>query len=241
MLDLNDARPQLPPPGDLIPDGTFAKLKLTIRPGGADGAVPLDKGLLKASQSSDARMLDCEFTVLEGPFARRKLWQNFTVAGGKRDETGQSIGWNIAKSSFRAMIDSALGLDPKDESQAAREKRMIQGLRQLDSITFIARIMVEPATNEQHKDANRIANIVLPGEPAYGPVMKGETVPPEPVNAKPRKAATPAAATPAWGGQPTPAAQTSMPWSTTAPAPTPPAAPPVAPPPTTTGPAWLNG
>jgi hypothetical protein len=240
MLDLNDARPQLPPPGDLIPDGTYAKLKLTIRPGGADGAVPLDKGLLKASQSSDAKMLDCEFTVLEGPFARRKLWQNFTVMGGKLDEKGQSIGWSIAKSSFRAMIDSALGLDPKDESQAAREKRMLQGLKHLDGITFIARIMVEPSTSDQHKDANRIANIVLPGEPAYAPVMRGETVPAEPVNAKPRKAAAaPTAATPAWGGQPAPAAQTQMPWS--AGAATPAAAQPAAPPPTTTSPAWLNG
>jgi len=239
MLDLNDARPQLPPPGDLIPDGTFAKLKLTIRPGGADGTVPLDKGLLKASANSDAKMLDCEFTIMEGPFARRKLWQNFTVMGGKLDEKGQSIGWNISKSSFRAMIDSALGLDPKDESQAAREKRMLQGLKHLDGITFIARIMVEPTSSPQHNDSNRIANIVLPGEPAYAPVMQGETVAPEPVNAKPRKAATQAATVPAWGGQPA-AAQTQMPWST--PAPTPAAVPPVAPPPAAAaGPAWLNG
>jgi hypothetical protein len=85
---------------------------MTIRPGGVDGATPMDGGLLKASQSSDARMLDCEFTVVEGPYARRKFWQNFTVAGGKLDEKGQSKGWNISKSAFRAMIDSALGLDP---------------------------------------------------------------------------------------------------------------------------------
>lgn len=236
MFDLNDARPQLPPAGELIPDGTFAKLKMTIRPGGADGTAPLDKGLLKASQSSDARMLDCEFTVMEGPFVRRKLWQNFTVIGGKRDENGQSIGWSIAKSSFRAMIDSALSLDPKDESQAAREKRMLQGLKQLDGISFIARIMIEPATTDQHKDANRIANIVVPGEPAYAPVMRGETVPAEPVNARPRKIATPTAATPAWGGQPAAVAQSQMPWSA-APA----ATQPVAPPPAAAGPAWLNG
>lgn len=241
MLDLNDARPQLPPPGDLIPDGTYAKLKLSIRPGGVDGAVALDAGLLKASHSSDARMLDCEFTVLEGPFARRKLWQNYTVMGGKLDEKGQSIGWSISKSSFRAMIDSALGLDPKDESQAAREKRMLQGLKHLDGITFIARIMVESSTSDQHKDANRIANIVLPGEPAYAPVMRGETVPAEPVNAKPRKAAaTPAVATPAWGGQPAPAAQTQTPWPAQTPSPTPAVAT-TPPPAASAGPAWLNG
>jgi hypothetical protein len=36
MYDLNDAQPQMPPIGDLIPDGTFAKVRLTIRPGGVE-------------------------------------------------------------------------------------------------------------------------------------------------------------------------------------------------------------
>ena len=63
-------------------------------------------------------MLDCEFTVIEGPYARRKFWQNFTVAGGKLDEKGQSKGWNIAKSTFRAMIDSASRAEPE-----GRERR----------------------------------------------------------------------------------------------------------------------
>ena len=116
MYDLNDAQPQMAPIGELIPDGTFAKVKLTIRPGGLNGSTAMDAGLLKASQSSDAKMLDCEFTVIEGQYARRKFWQNFTVAGGKLDEKGQSKGWNISKSTFRAMVDSALGLDPKDEA-----------------------------------------------------------------------------------------------------------------------------
>ena len=118
MYDLNDAQPQMPPVGELIPDGTFARVAMTIRPGGLNGATPADAGLLKASNSSDAKLLDCEFTVVEGPYARRKFWQNFTVAGGKVDEKGQSKGWNIAKSAFRAMIDSALGLEPQ-----GRERR----------------------------------------------------------------------------------------------------------------------
>ena len=118
MYDLNDAQPQMPPVGELIPDGTFARVAMTIRPGGLNGATPADAGVLKASNSSDAKLLDCEFTVVEGPYARRKFWQNFTVAGGKVDEKGQSKGWNIAKSAFRAMIDSALGLEPQ-----GRERR----------------------------------------------------------------------------------------------------------------------
>lgn len=194
MFDFNDAAPQMAPSGDLIPDGTYAKVKLTIRPGGVNGAGPMDAGLLKQSQSSDAKMLDCELTVMVGPFARRKFWQNFTVAGGKLDEKGQSKGWNISKSAFRAMIDSALGLDPKDMTDGAKAKRTIQGLKQLDGIEFACRIMIEPATDARYKDQNKIANIVLPGDVHYGAIMGGQVVEAEPVNAKPRAAAKPDAA-----------------------------------------------
>jgi hypothetical protein len=229
MYDLNDAQPQMPPMGEPIPDGTFAKIRMTIRPGGVDGAGPMDKGLLKASASSDARMLDCEFTVLEGPYARRKFWQNFTVAGGKVDENGVSKGWTIAKSAFRAMIDSALGLSPRDVSETARQKRLIQGLKQLDGIVFVGRIMIEPASSAQYKDANKLAAVVLPGDPQYAPVMRGETVAPEPINAKPRKpAATAAPLTPAWDAPTAPTAG-DVPWAES-PAPAKPAA----------GPDWLN-
>ena len=55
MYDMNDAGPQMTPTSDLIPDGTFAKLRMGIRPGGAHGATAMDAGLLKASRSSDAR------------------------------------------------------------------------------------------------------------------------------------------------------------------------------------------
>jgi hypothetical protein len=236
-FDLNDAGPQMAPLGELIPDGTFAKVMMKLRPGGANGANEMDAGLLKASPHSDAKMLDCEFTVTEGPYARRKFWQNFTVAGGKLDEKGHSKGWNISKSAFRAMIDSALGLKPDDLSEAARAKRVIGGLRQLDGITFAARIMVEGSDNPNYRDSNKIANIVLPNEPAYGAIMRGEDVAPEPVNAPPRK--SPAAMPAAWNAQAP--AQTG--WSN-APHQAPaaqaqPGASPVAPMPSG-APAWLN-
>jgi hypothetical protein len=246
--DFNDAQAQMMPSGELIPDGTFAKIRMTIRPGGVNGSVPMDAGLLKASNDSDAKMLDCEFTVVEGPFVRRKFWQNFTVAGGKVDDKGQSKGWNISKASFRAMVDSALGLSPKDMSDAAKAKRVLPGLKQLDGINFVARIMVEPASDpDKYRDQNRLANVVLPGEPEYDAVMKGETVAPDPINAKPRKPATAAVGqnAPAWASDSAPA-QTAqqagcVPWNQPGTAQPQPAAQQPAPPAAAaTGPAWLN-
>ena len=232
--DLNDAAPQMAPMGELIPDGTFARVTMKLRPGGANGAADIDAGLLKASPHSDAKMLDCEFTVVEGPYARRKFWQNFTVAGGKLDDRGQSKGWNISKSAFRAMIDSAIGLKPDDLSQSAREKRVIGGLKQLDGITFAARIMVESSDNPNYRDSNKIANVVLPNEPAHAAIMRGEAVAAEPVNAPPRKSAAPTP--PAWNAQAP--AQTGWSNPPQAPAAQPPSSP--AAPAPGGAPAWLN-
>ena len=246
-FDMNDVEPQQS--GDLIPDGTFAKLVMTLRKGGTDGMSEADRGLLKVSNQpgSDVLTLDAEFTVAEGPHARRKFWQNFTVAGGKVDERGQSKGWNIAKSAFRAMIDSALGLDPKDESASAKQKRVIEGLKRLDGIVFVARIMIEPASNPNYKDANKLANVVTPDEPQYAAIMRGETVPPEPVNAKPRKTEATVTA-PAWATPATAAPETGKaPWAAGAPVPAAspdpaPGAPAAAPAASPTGtPAWLKG
>ncbi len=226
-FDLNDADQQKS--SELIPDGSFAKLAMTIRPAGIDGEGELDRSLLRAPRdpASDVRMLDCEFTVLEGPHARRKLWQMFTVKGGKVDENGVSIGWKISKSTFRAMIDSALGLDPEDMSEAAKTKRVLRGLADLNGISFVAKIKVEPSDDARYGDQNRLDRVVLPNEKEWKAVMEGRDVPPRPSR---RAAATqtqqgPApSAAPAWVKKAAPAAPQSQPQANKP-----------------AGPAWLNG
>ena len=240
--DMNDA--ELPRGSDLIPDGSFVKVTMTIRKGGEDGQGELDRGLLKASKAvhSDVKSLDCEFTVSAGPHIRRKFWQTFTVIGGKLDEHGVSIGWKISKGVFRAMIDSALGLDSQDMSEAAKAKRMLNGLSELTGITFAAKVCVEPATDPRYSPSNRLERVVLPGEPEYARVMAGEGVPASPSTRPPRAPAA-AATPPSWQGPAaaTPAAPASRMWER--PAAATPAAPPPAMPtaPATGGPSWLNG
>ncbi|MBR0648699.1 hypothetical protein GXW78_03435 [Roseomonas terrae] len=245
--DMNDA--ELPRGSDLIPDGSFVKVIMHLRKGGLDGQGEADRGLLKATktQGSDVKMLDCEFTVVVGPHIRRKFWQTFTVVGGKLDEQGVSIGWKISKGIFRAMIDSALGLDPQDMSEAAKAKRMLRGLSDLHGITFAAKVRVEPANDPRYADSNRLDRVVLPGEPEYAKVMAGEGVAAAPSNRPARPPAAAAATPPAWSGQAAtaPAAPAPRMWERPAgTSPTPAALqPPPAPAPASAagGPAWLNG
>jgi hypothetical protein len=247
MYDMNDA--ELPRGSDLIPDGSFAKVTMAIRKGGLDGQGEVDRGLLKPARNpeSDVRMLDCEFTVVVGPHIRRKFWQTFTVVGGKVDEQGVSIGWKISKGIFRAMIDSALGLDPQDMSEAAKAKRVLRGLADLHGITFAAKVRVEPASDSRYGDNNRLDRVVLPGEPEYRRVMDGEAVPASPSHraARPAVSSTPANTPPAWATSPAqPAPSTpARSWERPAPAAPAQAAAPLAPPPAPAsgGPAWLNG
>ncbi|MBK8909267.1 MAG: hypothetical protein IPM60_15725 [Rhodospirillales bacterium] len=260
MYDFNEVEPQRG--GELIPDGSFAKVTMTIRPGGIDGQGEFDRGLLKASNQpgSDVISLDCEFTVVEGPHARRKFWQTFTVTGGKVDEKGAFIGWNISKRVFRSMIDSALGLNPEDKSNDAQAKRQLRGLADLNGITFVAKIMVAPDKDPRYSDSNKLDRPVLPTEDEWRAVMNGEDVPPSP--SRPRssnRAQTPIAhqpatwnqpqgqARPAAPGAPTPAWQTPAAPSIAQPAPTQPTATPPTPASPNgasaqpAGPAWLNG
>jgi hypothetical protein len=245
MFDMNDAEPQKT--GELIPDGTFAKVTMIIRPGGIDGQSEIDQALLKAPKdpTSDVRMLDCEFTVAEGPHAKRKFWQMFTVQGGKVDENGVSIAWKISKSSFRAMIDSALGLDPQDMSEVAKQKRVLRGLADLSGVTFIAKIRIEASEDSRYGDQNRLDRVVLPTEKEWKLVMDGKDVPASPSRSR-GAGGKAAAAQPAWnqttgpGGQPA-AAQSRSPQTSGAPAwsrPSSGTGTPAAKPP---GPAWLNG
>jgi hypothetical protein len=243
MYDFSDVEPQQS--NDLLPDGSFCKVTMTIRPGGLDGQTEIDKGLLKASTTpgSDVLSLDCELTATEGRHARRKFWHSFTVSGGKVDEKGVSIGWNISKRTFRAMIDSALGLDPDDNSEEAKAKRQLRGLADLDSITFIAKVAVEASTDPRYPDKNKLDRPVLPNEKEWRAVMNGEDVPPSPSRPRSANSGASSASTalkPAWGQQPPKPAQhaTAAVWQQPATTPSGPDA--GSQPARPAGPAWLD-
>jgi hypothetical protein len=143
------------------------------------------------------------------------------------------------------MIDSALGLDPQDMSEAAKQKRILRGLADLNGITFVAKIKVEPSDDPRYGDQNRLDRVVLPTEKEWKLVMDGKDVPASP--SRSRGAGSKQAATqPAWSqgsahGTPPAPALSRSPQSSAAPPwsqPVSTAAAPAAKPP---GPARLNG
>lgn len=162
-MDFNDAGQQQA--GELIPAGTIAKVVATLRPGRAGPG-----GWATKSNSTDAEYLNFEFTVIEGPFANRKFWQNMTISGGKVDERGQSKAWGITKAALRAMLDSAFGLDPDDDSPAARQKRITQDFGSFNGLQFIAKIGIEKG-KDNYPDKNKLALVLTRKNQEYAAVM----------------------------------------------------------------------
>lgn len=164
-MDFNDAGQQQV--GELIPANTIAKVVATIRPGHAGQG-----GWLTRSNTSDVEYLNFEFAVIEGPYAKRKFWQNMTVSGGKVDERGQSKAWGITKAALRAMLDSAFGLDPDDDSPATRQKRVTQDWGAFNGLQFIAKIGIEKG-KDNYPDKNKLAFVMTRKNPEYAAAMFG--------------------------------------------------------------------
>jgi hypothetical protein len=162
-MDFNDAGQQQA--GELIPVNTIAKVVATLRPGRAGQG-----GWVTKSNSTDAEYLNFEFTVIEGPFANRKFWQNMTISGGKVDERGQSKAWGITKAALRAMLDSAFGLDPDDDSPAARQKRITQDFGSFNGLQFVAKIGIEKG-KDNYPDKNKLALVLTRKNQEYAAVM----------------------------------------------------------------------
>ncbi len=159
-LDFNDAPRQQS--FELIPAGTIVPVAMKVRPGGVG-----EGGWLKASQSSDAMMLDCEFVVTEGEYANRKFWSYFVLSGGKLNDKGESIGGNISRGQLRAILESARNINPTDESPQARQARSVDNWGDMNGMVFLCRVGIQKDKTGQYDDKNVIKAVITPDMPEY--------------------------------------------------------------------------
>jgi len=163
--DFNDAEQQQS--FDLIPKGTVAKVRMTVKPGGYDNpSQGWVGGYATQSFETGSIFLACEFVVLEGEFAKRKLWSNI----GLQSPTGPTWG-NMGRTFVRAALNSARNVRPDDDTPQAAAARRIQGFHELDGLEFIARIDIEKDGRGESKNVVKMA--VEPGEPDYAAHMAG--------------------------------------------------------------------
>lgn len=193
FFDFNSAPAQTS--GDLLPAKTFAKVILKIRPGQHG-----DEGWVTKS-ASGFEYLAMDLTIVSAPYAKRKIFQNSGV-GGVTD--GHEKAAEISRSLIRAMLESARGIDPKDESDKAHNKRVIRNWGEVDGLEFAIEIGIEKG-KDGYEDKNKVVRAITPDHKYYKRIMNGETIMPDTLKvvdsipqAAVASASKPATAIPAW-------------------------------------------
>ena len=186
-FDYNDAEAQQGA-FDLIPKGTLVRVCMTIKPGGYDDpSQGWTGGYATESFDTGSVYLACEFVVLEGAFAKRKMWSNIGLHS-KKGPTWQAMG----RSMIRAILNSARNVHPQDNGPQAASARRIQGFSELDGIEFLARVDVEK--DAKGEDRNVVKLAVEPDHKDYAALMR--LVIPVSVNGDSPVRAAPSAAAP---------------------------------------------
>ncbi|WP_157314587.1 hypothetical protein [Chitinibacter sp. GC72] len=168
-MDFNDAPEQ--ESFEIIPKGTLVKVRMTLKPGGHyDPAQGWNDGYPTRSDDTGAIYLNAEFVVLDGPFAKRKLWTLI----GLHSEKGPA--WmEMGRRFIRAVLNSARQIAPADSSPQAQAARRITSFGDLDGIEFVARIDVEKDRNGDNK--NVIHQAIEPGHKDYQRLLQGLPTP----------------------------------------------------------------
>jgi len=150
---------------DLIPNNTLAKVRMSIKPGGYDdqnqGWVG---GYATRNENTGSIYLSCEFVILEGEYAKRKVWGIIGLYSNKGPEWG-----NMGRSFIKAILNSARGFSESDNSPAAQSARKINGIGDLDGIEFLAKITTKKDQNEELRNEIRFA--ITPDNKDYKSLM----------------------------------------------------------------------
>jgi hypothetical protein len=179
-FDYTDAPP---PQFELIPLGTTATCILHVNPGGVG-----EDGMLTRSKDGGCEMLVAVLTLADGPYKGRKVFERWILEGTTE---GHADSMKINRGTIKAILDSAHGLNPKDESPKARAVRTVS-LGQLQGITFIGRIGVEKGkpkndgSGENWPDRNVLAGVITPDKKDWHPVEQ-----PPPFSSTPSTPAAP--------------------------------------------------
>ena len=167
MINLNTAAVNDGPQEfSLIPAGTIARAVIVVKMGDIEISEFGAGQWFKQSQSSKAKWMELEFTIIGGEFDRRNFWDRIFVDGDKMGQSGIPQAKEIGLSTLRQIIESANGLDPTDMSEAAQQRRNISGIMDLNGMEICAKIGVKKGTNG-YSDSNRLTAAMTPNQTGY--------------------------------------------------------------------------
>ena len=149
----------------LIPKDTLVKVCLTIKPGGFDDLEQgWTGGYATHNETTGSVYLQCESTVLEGPYAKRKIWHRIGLYSPK------GYTWaNMGRTFIKALLNSAKGFHPSDQSDQAQQARYVKGIADLDGIHFVAKVDIDQDHHGDFRNTLKIA--IMPDHKDYAAIM----------------------------------------------------------------------
>ena len=138
------------PSTDLLPVDWYVAVATKVEP--------------KDNQAKGAKWLDCEFEIVDGPHARRKVWTNITTSN--QSETATQIGLSQLSAWCKALNVAIL----KDSSDLMNKPMLIH-------------VKIEKGTNG-YSDKNKVVNhkphggaAAPQGQPQQAPATEGSKPP----------------------------------------------------------------
>ena len=170
MLNLNNANVSDAPQMErtLIPAGTVCRAVVNVKLG--DMEIPeFGTGQwFKKSQTSKAKWMELEFTVIGGEHDKRKFWDKIFVDGDKMSPNGVPVTKEIGLSTLRTIIESAFNIVPTDVSPEAQARRQIQGVNDLNGMEICAKVGIDKGTNG-YADKNKLTAAITPNQKDFIP------------------------------------------------------------------------
>lgn len=207
MLNLNNANVSDAPQMErtLIPAGTVCRAVVNVKLG--DMEIPeFGTGQwFKASQTSKAKWMELEFTVIGGEHDKRKFWDKIFVDGDKMSPNGIPVTKEIGLSTLRMIIESAFNIVPTDTSAEAQARRQISGVNDLNGMEICAKVGIDKGTNG-YADKNKLTAAMTPNQKDFipsGQAPMSQTPASSQQMAQPQQQAQPVAsgAVPSWANR----------------------------------------
>ena len=137
FFDFNSASEQTS--FDLIPKGALVRVRMTVKPGGFDDASQgWTGGYATRNDNTGSVYLNCEFVVMEGQYARRKMWSLIGLYSPKGPEWS-----NMGRTFIKAVLNSARAIHPNDNGPAAQNARRINGFADLDGVVVHQQLLLD--------------------------------------------------------------------------------------------------
>jgi|TARA_R110002050_G_scaffold181989_3_gene315458 hypothetical protein len=207
MLNLNNANVSDAPQMErtLIPAGTVCRAVVNVKLG--DMEIPeFGTGQwFKKSQTSKAKWMELEFTVIGGEHDKRKFWDKIFVDGDKMSPNGIPVTKEIGLSTLRMIIESAFNIVPTDTSAEAQARRQISGVNDLNGMEICAKVGIDKGTNG-YADKNKLTAAMTPNQKDFipsGQAPMSQTPASSQQMAQPQQQAQPVAsgAVPSWANR----------------------------------------